>query len=269
MITRVIEAVESAGWQLRLMPDEDRTGILGRDGYHLVINQEVPGPRCVTLRKAYLDPFWRLETTNDRWDWGVASARFDAAGIPEKAVRQFQSYWRKKLFGGHTVSSGGGIFVPLQGKLLTRRHFQAASPVEMLSILRANWPDTRITATFHPGEIYSAEERAAVTALVDVSDQPSMALLAGCDLVATENSGMAVKGFFADKPALLFARIDFHHIAASVPRDGLAVALANAGKPAQFDAYLHWFLKQQALLLWDEALQTRILTRLRALDWPI
>lgn len=269
MVTRVVEAVEAAGWEIRLMPDEAREGIAGREGHHLVINQEVPGPRCVTLRKAYLDPFWRLEVTNDRWDWEIAGQVFDPAAVGQKPAQQFQNYWRKRLFEGQRIGSGGGIFVPLQGKLLQRRHFQAASPVEMLAEIRAHWPDRPILATLHPGESYSEEERAAVQKLVGISDRPSMELLAGCDLVVTENSGVAVKGFFADKPALLFGRIDFHHIAASVPRDGLARALAEAGRPQDFAAYLHWFLKENALLFWAENLRERIQARLRALGWPI
>ena len=48
--------------------------------------------------------------------------------------------------------------------------------------------------------------------------------LAACDLVVTQNSAVAFNGYFFHKPAVLFAEIDFHHIAASVPRLGVAAA---------------------------------------------
>lgn len=269
MVTRVVEAVEAAGWEVKLLPDEARDEIDGRDGYHLVVNQPVTGPNCLTLRKCHIEPFWRIEATNDRWDWQIAGQSFDAERVDQRRASQFQSYWRGRLFKDQKITGGGGIFVPLQGKLFQKRHFQATSPIEMLRSIASFWPDRPITATLHPGEVYTEEERAAVQAVVTLSNQPSLDLLAGCDLVVTQNSGMALKGYFADKPAVLFARMDFHHIAASVPRDGLQMALVNAEAAQPFAAYLHWFLKENALLFWAEDVHNRIRARLLDHGWPI
>jgi hypothetical protein len=101
----------------------------------------------------------------------------------------------------------------------------------------------------------------------DLSDRPSIEVLASCDYVVTENSSLALTGFFAQKPAVLFARIDFHHIAASAPRTGLAAFDAKPEPP--FAAYLHWFFKQNAITSWADDAVEQIRARFRDHGWPM
>ncbi|MES2433186.1 MAG: hypothetical protein V4586_05105 [Pseudomonadota bacterium] len=258
----VVSVVRAAGWAVRYNAQDD---VVAGDGYHLVYNRAVEGAFCFSLRRCYFDKFYRIEATNDRWNWEVAGLPF----TPEPGKLWFQRYWREQLFRGQTITRGGYIFMPLQGKLLQRRHFQAASPLEMIHATRSADPARRIVATLHPREVYSEAELDALRG-IDRFElvQGSMPLLAGCDYVVTQNSSMALTGFFADKPAVLFARIDFHHIAASVARLGVAAAFAAVG-PQPFAAYLHWFFKLQALAAHGDGHQAQIADRLRALDWPL
>lgn len=97
------------------------------------------------------------------------------------------------------------------------------------------------------------------------------ATLANCDLVVTQNSTVALKGFLLEKPAMLWARIDFHHIAASVPHLGREQAFAKiefAEKP-DFARYLFWHLRQNALFAWRDGLDAAIRTRPARLGWPV
>lgn len=263
MFGAIVTVVQAAGWQVRYAAQTD---VVGSEGYHLVYNRAVEGPFCFSLRRCYLSKFYRIEATNDRWDWMVAGLSFSAE--PGKAW--FQRHWRARLFRGLAITKGGYIFMPLQGKLLQRRHFQAASPIEMIKATLAADPVRRIVATLHPREVYSEAELAALRGIERFElATDSLPLLAGCDYVVTENSSMALTGFFAEKPAVLFARIDFHHIAASVPRLGVAGAFAAVQRPQPFASYLHWFFKKQALAASGDGHLAQIVDRLRGHGWPL
>lgn len=262
---QVIKAVTAADWQVKLRSDlEPASG----PGYHLLYNRAVLEPNCLSLRRCYLDHYYRIEATNDRWDWPVAKMPFTA----RPGSHWFQEYWRDRLFKGHEIRADGHIFMPLQGRLLLHRHFQAMSPIEMIKATLAADPKRKIFATLHPKETYTAEERNALTRLGDrfhLSDRPSMALLAGCDYVVTENSALGIIGYFALKPLVLFAQIDFHHIAGSVPNVGVEAAFKTTQKPQPFARYLHWFFKQQAICDVAEDALDQITRRLQQHGWPI
>ena len=68
-----------------------------------------------------------------------------------------------------------------------------------------------------------------------------------CQLVVTQNSSVALAGFFFRKPAVLFAQIDFHHIAGNVPRDGEDRAFATWRNDAEYEAYIWWFLQHMSI----------------------
>ncbi|GLS86237.1 hypothetical protein GCM10010873_12110 [Cypionkella aquatica] len=259
----IVAVVQAAGWKVRYLGQND--GIAG-DGFHLVYNRAVEGPFCFSLRRCYLDKYYRIEATNDRWDWDVAGLTFP--GKPGAAW--FQRYWRERLFRGLGIANNGYIFMPLQGKLLQRRHFQAASPIDMIKATLAADPVRRIVATLHPQEVYTASELQALHGIARFElAEGSLPWLAGCDYVVTENSSLALTGFFANKPAVLFGRIDFHHIAASVGRLGVAAALEAVAQPQPFADYLFWFFKKQALCAVGDDVALRLAERLRAHGWPL
>ena len=267
--TRIVGAAKAAGWQVELHPV---AAAPPSEGYHLVYNRTVDRPFCLSLRRCHMDPFFRIETTNDRWDWQVASLKFDAQNTPKRAAG-FQTRWRQRLFHGLDITQDGFIFMPLQGKPDTRRHFQSMSPFKMIDATLLAEPHRKIVATLHPRESYSDHDLAKLRRFgprFELRPGPSMALLAGCDLVVTQNSGMALTGFFADKPAVLFARIDFHHIAASVPHIGVAAAFstANAGPPP-FAGYLDWFFRRQAINATAADAENQIRMRFQNLGWPM
>ncbi len=261
----IVKAVQQAGWQVILRDKDDP--VVG-DGFHIVYNTAVLEPHCLCLRRCYMNPFWRLETSNYRWDWDVAAKTFPGGSGKE----WFPNRWRSRLFGDTLIQPGDHIFMPLQGKLLEHRHFQSQSPMDMIATTLAADPTRQIIATLHPRETYSPRELemlAGFGARFTLSDRPSIDLLAGCAYVVTENSAMALTGFFAKKPAVLFAEIDFHHIAGSVPHLGVAKAFATILDPKPYAAYLHWFFKAQAMSAIDENATARIQTRLREHGWPI
>ncbi len=261
----IAQAVQSEGWQLRLHGKFDR---VSGPGYHMVDNLPVTAPHCLVVRRCHMEPFYRIEATNDRWLWDITEQPF----TPGAQAEWFLKYWQDRRFKGQTIAEGGYIFMPLQGKLSKHCSFQSQSPLQMIATTLKADPKRTIFATLHPKETYSADDHAALQGFgprFQLVAQPSLPLLAGCDYVVTQNSAMAFTGYFARKSAVLFARIDFHHIAGSVPRMGLQAAFAAVNEPQPFASYLQWFLRDNAISAWSQDAAPRILDRLRRHGWPI
>ncbi len=269
-------AVALPGWRLRFHADteEERLKAPGR-GHGLFHMQHPNGPRILCLRKAYIAPFWRIEAVAERWLFDVARARFAPEEIPEAEAAGFVRRWQGKILGPGTPSRGGYLLVPLQGRIGEHRSFQAQSPLAMLDTVleRTTQP---VVATLHPKEDFSPRDLAALErigrrfARFTVVRTPSPELLLGCDGVITQNSSVALHGFFAAKPAVLFAGSDFHHVAGSVPRDGLDAAFAAlTAPPPDFARYLCWFFRRQAINGGASECEQQIADRFRRHGWEV
>ena len=274
ILQRVKRVFQAAGWPFVVRPEVERHEMMGKGGYHLVVGRDCGDPFCLNLRTAYLPDFWRIEDSNDRWNFSVAGRQFDPEKVDTNRAGDFVARWQPKALQGATRE--GFIFMPLQGVPLRRRHFQTMSPVEMIRATLAADPQRRVLATLHPKEKYGDNDLAELRDIAAaepgfaLSTEPSLDLLRRCDYVVTENSSLAFTGYFAQKPAVLFANIDFHHIARSVPKLGVARAFdgAAAHRP-DFARYLFWFLRWQAIAGFADDAEERITARLRDHGWPM
>lgn len=243
------------GWQVRFHPDDAKERAKAADrGYGLFHMQEPTAAHILNLRRAYILPFWRIEATADRWRFDVAQTPFDAAEIPLEEAASFQKRWRTKLLGDDPPRRDGTVLVPLQGRLTEHRSFQSMSPIAMIEATLDRIRDKTILATLHPKELYTTADIDALERLerrfprFRLMRKPGPGHLLRCDAVVTQNSSVALHGFLANKPAVLFAESDFHHIAGSVPRDGVEAAFDRLAEPAPpFARYMTWFLRRQAI----------------------
>ena len=231
----------------------------------------------LVFRKVYQYPFWQIDQTSERWNWDVAKAAFDPGTVSRDAPR-FYRFWQKRLFEDAPQDSrkDGYVYVPLQGHLTRQRSFQKCSPVEMIAHCLTHLPDRKIVATLHPGEGYSADALGQLDALqrkhplLTVSKGDMVAHLQGCDFVVTQNSSAAYNGFFFGKPALLFAQIDFHHIAIKADMNDLQSSFAQVqGHTPDYAAYIWWFWQSQSINAGREDARDKIAARLRRFGWPI
>ncbi|MFN4058046.1 MAG: hypothetical protein ACK4HW_07680 [Roseinatronobacter sp.] len=270
-------AASLPGWRLHFQPDTPlaRLKTRLRGGYGLFHMQPLPaGGRILCLRRAYIYPFWRIERTHLRWEFDAARMAFEPASFDPDPAARFVARWRPKLLGDRPITRAGFILIPLQGHLQTARSFQSMSPLHMIEETLTRDPRP-VIATLHPNQRYSDADRRALAQMTErfprfsLSPKTSADLLAACDLVVTQNSSVALTGFFAAKPAILFGQSDFHHIAASIPRDGLEAAFARPAPTLDvFDRYLHWFFTQTAINAGAPDAPARLNARLRALGWP-
>ncbi|WP_299562948.1 hypothetical protein [uncultured Sulfitobacter sp.] len=246
-----------------------------RGGYSLSHMKEPPDPQGLVFRRVYHYPFWQIERSAARWQWDVACANFDGEDIDRAEADRFYTFWQKRLFGDlpQRTSRNGFIYIPLQGRITRHRSFQHCSPIRMVEACLA--ADERpIVAALHPKEQYSADEHAALYELeaahprLTVRQGGMDALLRTCDCVVTQNSSVAFNGYFFRKPALLFARVDFHHIAVKADLADLArsFALLDAKCP-DYAGYLHWFWQKKCINAGRPDAEMRIAARFRRFGW--
>lgn len=268
-------AVEGAGWQVEF----HETGAAARaraprqGGYALFHMEPPTHDRALTFRRAYHYPFWQIETLPQRWRFQVAQSRFDADAIDPAAARDFAERLRARVLPGPPPRRGQTVLVPLQGLIRRCRSFQTMSPLDMLEAACAS--ARPVTATLHPGEIYDAADMQALERIA--RQHPNLTIggntaqiLRDCAFVVTQNSAVAFDGYLLGKPAVLFGQIDFHHIGLNVAELGAerALALAETHQPP-FEAYLFWFLQQNAVNASRPDAGEQILQRMRRGGWPI
>lgn len=279
-LSQLISVTESAGFQTELCHSEPGDQVVSedREGYAMFHMQEPTTEQGLTFRKVYHGPFWTIEKTNERWNWRVAKQRFDPDKIDPKQAEGFYSRWQQRMFKGatQTVSNDGFVYVPLQGVLAERRSFQMASPFEMLMAVLHQNPNRRVIATLHPRETYTREERRRLLHMQErfsnfsVQTGGMVPLLQRCDYVVTQNSAVAFNGFFFGKPCILFAKVDFHHIALNV--EGLGVANAfeqiHEHRP-DFARYVYWFWQKNCINSGRSRAERQIAKALTRAGWPL
>lgn len=273
-LNRIQGLLIARGWQVEICWSGKRARAEAPDvpGYALFHMEKPTHDRALTFRLAYHYPFWRLEPVAERWRWPVAHAEFCPAAEPT-AAQAFADRLRRRVLPGPEPRSGDHVLIPLQGRIRQHRSFQTVSPVAMVdAVARTGRP---CVATLHPKEHYDDADHAALADLARRHPNltiggDTMALLRDCAFVATQNSAVAFDGYILGKPGVLFAQVDFHHIALNVADLGPDRALADAtGHRPDFAGYLHWFLREQSLDMMAADADERLLAAMRQGGWPV
>lgn len=276
-LNQIKEAMEGFGYRVEFRKDTDseRLKSAQRNGYSLFHMEDPFHNRALTFRRVYIYPFWQIESTAKRWEWEAATTKFDPATIKPEQGKWFANYWRNQIFDGEVETTQGGyVFIPLQGRLLQQRSFQAATPIEMIKITLDQCAGRKVIASLHPNEYYSEEEKEALVRLSERNSRFSFVsggsdeLLKNCDYVVTQNSSMAFHGYFLHKPAVLFGQIDFHHIAAKTWEHGFEGAFqAVEEMQPEYDRYLFWFLHEMSINAGKNTVQQKIIDAFRRGGW--
>ncbi|WP_039018406.1 hypothetical protein [Halocynthiibacter namhaensis] len=279
-LNRLKNAVESRDVKVEYCLNSDANILKSRDrhGFTLFHMDDPYHEKSLTMRRVYYYPFWQIETSAKRWEWAVSHANFDPSEIDAHTAKSFAIQWRKRLFEGwKAIKNQGYVYMPLQGRLLEQRSFQSCSPVDMIRETIKHGPRKPIVATLHPGEKYNAYEYEALAELMEEypeftvqSDGNPESYLAECDCVVTQNSSVAFSGYFWHKPAVLFGKIDFHHIALNVGDLGAKDAFARLPNHVpDYDKYLYWFLQLQSINAGRPETEEKIIETLRTRGWDL
>ncbi|TMM52590.1 hypothetical protein [Sulfitobacter sabulilitoris] len=273
-IAKIAQIAQRAGMDVEYSKTPPRA-----DGaYTLTHMNQPPDAKGLMFRRVYHYPFWQIEQTAARWAWDVARADFAPDTIDPDTAARFHAYWQKRLFGDapQSCTQDGYVYVPLQGRLSEHRSFQSRSPFAMIEACLEHDPNRHIVATLHPKETYSQADLAMLERLelsfprLSVRMGGMEELLRGCDYVVTQNSSAAFFGNFFAKPAILFAQIDFHHIALKAQDEDLKPLFEAAPtyKP-DFARYVWWFWQDQSINAGRPDAEDKILARLRRFGWPL
>lgn len=279
-INLIVDVAENARFRVEYCPSTELELFksVGDDVFTLSHMKHPPSGRGLVFRRVYHYPFWQIDQTAKRWDWDIARAAYDPSDVPGQEAARFAGYWKKRLFKGacDQVEQTGYIYVPLQGRIRDHRSFQSCSPLDMLRATLKHADGKPVVATLHPKEDYGAADLAALEALgeahphLDISMGDMAQHLQRCDFVVTQNSGVAFDGYFFGKAALLFGKIDFHHIAVRAEMDHLAASFkAVPQHRPDFDAYLWWFWQHQSINAGRDDAKDKIAARFRRFGWPI
>ncbi|MCB1367838.1 MAG: hypothetical protein KDK00_08755 [Rhodobacteraceae bacterium] len=278
--TILMKTFADRDFEVTLYPNtpEERLRSADRPGYSMFHLETSTHERSLDVRLAYMYPFWRIERARWREDYRLARMPFRPETIDEKAAQQFFNFWRRQTFVGKLAkdSEKGFVLVALQGRLLEQRHGQTMAPIEMVRTTIAEERFRKIRIKLHPSEIHDRAELTALTALARdsrveiITDGNIHQLLQDCDYVVTENSSVAFKGILHRRPAICFGETDFHHLFASVAREGAPKAFKNILVPTRaYAKYFYWFLQLNCINAGRDFAPDRILEQVRVFGWKV
>lgn len=275
-IGKVADVLSMAGHSVAFVPFDKRGAPEGQ-GWSLSHIKSPTDARGLCFRRACHYPFWQIEQSAERWSWDVAQRDFIPDATQSNEAAWFYGFWQKRLFGDapRSAKRNGFVYVPLQGKLLDHRPFQICSPLDMVEYCLTQ-TDAPVIAALHPNERYTRAEIAALEKLEKKYNRLTVQmggmeeLLAGCDYIVTQNSSVAFNGYLFGKPALLFRKTDFHHIAVQAELDDLASGFRSVAQiEPDYAAYVHWFWQLNSINAGRPDAEERIATRLRRFGWPV
>lgn len=279
-LNKLETVLKRSGFEVTFHKDDVETNVreLNSKGYHLRWMQDPANARGLTIRRNYIDPFWKIEKVSARWDWPVVQRAFDASTVDPFRASRFVAQLRGRIFPKQRENSSetGYVLVPLQGRLLEHRSFQNCSPLQMVKAVLENERKRKIILTLHPGEHYSNSEAKALEDVCDghanakISRLDTRQLIQNCEYIVTENSSIALNGFLLRKPAILCAGIDFHHIAMMADERTMKSAMnaIEACRP-DYDQYIWWFFQEQSINAKKQEAERRIARQLHHHGWPI
>ncbi len=246
--------------------------------YHIFDINGASGPRSLNVRKAHFYPFWSLENAGNRYAPRISQLEFNPSEINGIVAQDFFNKICVRNLPAHPeiLPKDDFVFIPLQGRLLKQRKWQFSTTNDMINTVLAQEPNRQILVKPHPREDYTAAEKSYIQALseyprITITERDTFSLLSQCAYVATQNSAVAFTGFLYQKPAILFANADFHHICQTVKTsDQAAEAFQKISETRpDFEKYIYWYLQMNCINAGrDNAVET-ILNMARNCGWQV
>ncbi len=273
-------ACENVGYKTETKVQKKYSGVISKFSRNLHIHHidGAIGPRALNVRRAHFYPFWSLENAGTRHEPRIAGKLFDPASIN---ALEAQGFFNKICVRNipdtpPPMAKDDFVLVPLQGRLLSRRSWQYADCKQMIDTILEQDPTRKILIKPHPREVYSAKEQAFINGLaqsrrISITKAGTHSLLNHCAYVVTQNSGLAFQGFLFQKPAILFAKSDYHHICQTIKTpDQAADAFAKTlGERPAFEKYIYWYLQLNCINAGRDDAEAQILDMLGECGWDM
>ncbi|MFY0662694.1 MAG: hypothetical protein JXR15_19550 [Shimia sp.] len=263
---------------LRGANSSDWSALLEADNLHIIENGTVQQSNALNAALAYLPPYFHLDAQGVLADSTAAQKIYDEAKVnpvlaqanflvlQDRLVRKRRSrYGPKKDI---TKIPEDCIAVFLQGDNPHRQGTAFCDNETLLRTVAKHAGKRKIVVKAHPMSKQLDDVQLILKLLQEglplvATDANVHDILQQCAVTVSYNSAVAIEGFLHNKPAILFGRSDFHHVAETVEypcdfADALHSALTNQSDYAK---YLHWYFSQFAVSTEDWDLNERLLKK--------
>jgi hypothetical protein len=279
-INKLSDVVKSARLRIAFDSDDDaaRDRAAKRAGFGLFMQDGLDSERCLTISKAYIFPFWRIEKQADFWDLPIAQQRFDPQAVDPRKAANFYRLWQNRL---HDMSAmdlrrDGFVFVALQGGLFDQDRAAMMDQISLIKAVLKHDPNRPVMATLDPNTAYSMDEHQALSDLLDQHDRlyirtgDAVRYMKTCDYVVTQAPDQGFAALFFGKPVITACKTDFHHITLTPDAGDLAPCFAAVADHApDYAAFLYWFLQINTINAGRPEAAQRIENVLRGHGWPV
>ncbi|WP_103332860.1 hypothetical protein [Pseudotabrizicola formosa] len=231
---------------------------------HILETGRARGPGVLNASVAYLHPFWHLDPVGVLAESSIGARAFDASRIRTKPARAFYERMQARFPARRqsrreqemqvTRFPAGAISVFLQGPLPEAYGLTYASGEAMLRAVAQGAGGRAVLVKAHPLAVEHDTEVIARVLADGVAVTPTQAnvndMIAASVATVSANSACAIEGFLQRKPALLFGRSDFHHLAETVRHPGgfpQALARVLAAPEPDYARFLFWYFARNCL----------------------
>lgn len=231
---------------------------------HILNMGRARGPGVLNASVAYLPPFWHLDPAGMQAESSIGAKVFDAQRVrtmPAKAFfARMQARYTAKRRSRREQESGvvrfppGSISVFLQGATPELHGLAHMTGEAMLRAVVRGAGGRTVLVKPHPLAAYhdaDVIDRALSDGLPITPTTANVTdMIAASVATVSMNSACALEGFLQGKPAILFGRSDFHHLAQTVrqPEDfPRALAQVLAGPEPDYARFLFWYFARNCL----------------------
>ncbi|WP_299424959.1 hypothetical protein [uncultured Shimia sp.] len=284
---KIHELIESRGGHvevrrrheaLRGANSSDWSAHLEADNLHIIENGTVQQPNALNAALAYLPPYFHLDALGVLADSSAAQEIYDEAKVnpvlaqsnflvlQDRLVRKRRSrYGPKKDI---TKIPKDCIAVFLQGDNPHRQGTAHCDNETLLRTVAKHAGNRKIVVKAHPMSKQLDDVQLLLRLLQEglplvATDANVHDILQQCAVTVSYNSAVAIEGFLHNKPAILFGRSDFHHVAETVefPCDFPRALHSALNSQRNYAKYLFWYFSQFAVSAEDWDLNERLLKR--------
>lgn len=261
---------------LRSMKRTDWSDRLEAENLHVIENGMVKQGNALNTALAYLPPYFHLDPQGVLAESMAGDAEFSEAdvnavlasskfrGLQDRLVKKRRSRYGPK--DEVTEIPDGCIAVFLQGDNPHRQGTAYCDNETLLRTVAENAGGRTVVVKAHPVSKQLDDAQLILNLLqdglpVESTDANIHDILCQCSVTVSYNSAVAIEGFLHKKPAILFGKSDFLHVAETVrdPSDFPTALHSALASEHDYAKYLHWYFSNYAVSVEDWSLEDKLL----------
>ncbi len=251
----------------------------------LVHNGDAVGKNALNLAEAYVFPYWQLEADGILGNSAIGRKTYDPTQKSPEAEAFFATLQQRRVAArasrldqpeAVTKLPKNCLAVFLQKDSWLTDRCSLPHSGDMLQAVADGAGGRPIVVKHHPRganpkDVETLEKLRAAGADITVTEANLHDILRACVASVSISSACSFEGFLHEKPAILFGKSDFLHIAhAYDPAAGFATTLAEAlAQDIDYAAYVHWYLAENCLNPEAEDFIPRLLVRIADLGYDV